>query len=66
MLFPDKQGLIPTTQWKLTTKGERWWPGETLSAAIGQSFLINHADTNCTHDSKHFSGLFGQATIVRR
>ncbi len=40
MLFPDQTGLIPTSHWKLTTKGERWWPGETLSAAIGQSFLL--------------------------
>jgi penicillin-binding protein 2 len=40
MLFPDQAGLVPTTQWKHMKKGERWWPGETLSAAIGQSFLL--------------------------
>lgn len=38
--FPEKAGLIPTNQWKLQTKGERWWPGETLSATIGQSFIL--------------------------
>jgi len=38
--FPEQQGLIPTAAWKRKYKGERWWPGETLSAAIGQSFML--------------------------
>lgn len=38
--LPEERGLVPTTTWKLTHKKERWWPGETLSAAIGQSFLL--------------------------
>lgn len=38
--FSEQTGLIPTNQWKLKTKGERWWTGETLSATIGQSFLL--------------------------
>ena len=40
LLLPEKNGLIPSTQWKRDVKGERWWPGETLSVAIGQSFLL--------------------------
>ncbi len=36
----EKSGLIPTSLWKQQTKNERWWPGETLSAVIGQSFLL--------------------------
>jgi len=40
VMLPEQVGLVPTTQWKLDTKGERWWPGETLSVAIGQSFLL--------------------------
>lgn len=40
IMFPEKTGLIPSRSWKRETKGERWWPGETLSAAIGQSFLL--------------------------
>ena len=39
IIFHEKEGLVPTSTWKLETKGERWWPGETLSVAIGQSFL---------------------------
>jgi len=38
--FPEKTGLVPSRSWKRETKGERWWPGETLSATIGQSFLL--------------------------
>lgn len=38
--FSEQSGLIPTNAWKLQTKGERWWMGETLSASIGQSFLL--------------------------
>jgi len=40
ILFPEKTGLVPSREWKKATKGEPWWPGETLSAAIGQSYLL--------------------------
>jgi penicillin-binding protein 2 len=39
-MLGDKQGLIPTAQWKQQLFGEPWWPGETLSATIGQSFIL--------------------------
>lgn len=39
-ILPEKNGLVPTNMWKLTTKKEPWWPGETLSACIGQSYLL--------------------------
>ncbi len=28
--------LVPNTEWKLKTTGQRWYPGETISVAIGQ------------------------------
>lgn len=40
ILLPERSGLVPTTAWKKQVKGEAWWPGETLSAAIGQSYLL--------------------------
>jgi len=40
IIFPEKMGLIPSREWKFDCKGERWWPGETLSVTIGQSFLL--------------------------
>jgi penicillin-binding protein 2 len=39
-LFPEKNGLIPSRVWKKEVIGERWHPGETLSAIIGQSFSL--------------------------
>lgn len=32
----EVEGLIPSSEWKLATRGERWYPGETISVAIGQ------------------------------
>lgn len=40
IIFPETSGIVPSNQWKRSTKGESWWKGETLSAAIGQSFLL--------------------------
>lgn len=40
ILFAEKEGLIPTNAWKKKVYGQRWWPGETLSAVIGQSYLL--------------------------
>jgi penicillin-binding protein 2 len=36
----ERAGLIPTTQWKLDRWGVPWQAGETLSTAIGQSFVL--------------------------
>jgi penicillin-binding protein 2 len=39
IIFAEKEGLIPDRTWKMKIKRERWWPGDTLSVAIGQSYL---------------------------
>lgn len=39
LVFSEKEGLIPNRIWKMKTKHERWWPGDTLSVSIGQSYL---------------------------
>ncbi len=38
-LVREAPGIIPTKQWKLKKKNERWYPGETLNASIGQGFV---------------------------
>jgi penicillin-binding protein 2 len=38
-LSPEKKGLIPTTTWKLKTRGRPWYLGETFNAAIGQGYV---------------------------
>lgn len=40
IIFPEKSGLMPTAKWKKTILKQSWWPGETLSATIGQSYLL--------------------------
>jgi len=37
--LPEKAGIVPSRSWKWQMKNESWWQGETLSVAIGQSFL---------------------------
>lgn len=36
----ELSGLIPTPDWKLATKGVPWYPGDTISASIGQGFML--------------------------
>ncbi len=35
----ERSGLVPSPQWKTKFKGEPWYPGETISIAIGQGYL---------------------------
>jgi penicillin-binding protein 2 len=35
----EKAGTIPDSGWKRRTFGEPWYPGETLSVAIGQGYV---------------------------
>lgn len=35
----EKAGLIPSTSWKRATFKSDWYPGETLSVAIGQGYV---------------------------
>ena len=36
----EEEGLVPTRKWKLKRWGTQWEAGETLSLAIGQTFLL--------------------------
>jgi len=37
----ETPGLVPDPGWKLATKGESWFPGDTVNLAIGQSYLLS-------------------------
>ena len=39
-LLGEKAGLVPDPQWKKEDRGEPWYPGETISVAIGQGPLL--------------------------
>jgi penicillin-binding protein 2 len=32
-------GLVPSEEWKLRVRKEKWYPGETISVAIGQGYV---------------------------
>ncbi len=36
----EKQGLVPDLDWSLRVRGSTWYPGETISVAIGQGPLL--------------------------
>ena len=35
----EETGLVPSPEWKRRTRGEPWYPGETVSVSIGQGFV---------------------------
>jgi penicillin-binding protein 2 len=39
-LGSEREGLIPSSPWKLKRFGVPWQPGETISTSIGQSFVL--------------------------
>lgn len=39
-LSAEADGLLPSRQWKLRTKGTSWYPGETLITGIGQGYML--------------------------
>ena len=52
----EKAGLIPTTEWKKRRWGVPWQGGETVSTAIGQSFVLATPVQIATFVSAVFNG----------
>ena len=38
-LSNEKAGFFPSREWKLKSRGEAWFPGETIITSIGQGFM---------------------------
>ncbi len=38
-LASEKPGLVPSSGWKLASRHEPWFPGDTISVAIGQGYV---------------------------
>lgn len=36
----ERPGVLPSTRWKREHLGKPWYPGETLSAGIGQGYML--------------------------
>jgi penicillin-binding protein 2 len=35
----ERTGIVPSTEWKQRVRQEQWYPGETISASIGQGYV---------------------------
>lgn len=36
----ERRGVLPSSRWKEAVRGQVWYPGETLSAGIGQGYML--------------------------
>ncbi|MDH3451782.1 MAG: penicillin-binding protein 2 [Gammaproteobacteria bacterium] len=36
----EPTGLVPSSEWKRRVRGAPWYPGETISAGIGQGYML--------------------------
>lgn len=36
----ERPGVLPSTRWKREARGQVWYPGETISAGIGQGYML--------------------------
>jgi penicillin-binding protein 2 len=36
----ERRGVLPSTRWKRQAMNQAWYPGETLSAGIGQGYML--------------------------
>ena len=36
----ERPGVLPSTKWKRNARATAWYPGETLSAGIGQGYML--------------------------
>jgi penicillin-binding protein 2 len=37
----ERPGVLPSTRWKREARAQPWYPGETLSAGIGQGYMLS-------------------------
>ncbi|MEO0393322.1 MAG: penicillin-binding protein 2 [Pseudomonadota bacterium] len=63
----ERPGLVPTTDWKFATLGERWQRGESLVASIGQGFMLTTPLQLAVMTARLANGGFAVTpTVVRR
>jgi penicillin-binding protein 2 len=69
----EKEGLVPTPEWKKAKMKAAWYPGETISVAIGQGPLLvtplqvaAHTAFIANRGSKIVPHLLSSATPLRR
>jgi penicillin-binding protein 2 len=74
----EKEGLVPSTEWKKKTQKAAWYPGETISVAIGQgplqvtplqvaamtALIANRGARVCPHILREGQGQTGNVKIA--
>ncbi len=60
-LAGERSGLMPSGDWKKNTIGEEWQPGENLSVAIGQGFVL----TNPLQMAVAYNAIGTEGKVVR-
>lgn len=60
-LAGERAGLMPSADWKKKTIGEEWQPGENLSVAIGQGFVL----TNPLQMAVAYNAIGTEGKVVR-
>lgn len=59
--------LIPDTEWKMRTRDEKWFPGDTANMAIGQGFIgVTPLQMACFSASVARGEVFTKPTLVHR
>ena len=63
----EKAGLVPSKQWKKKIKNEPWYPGETISASIGQGYnLVTPLQSASMISTIASGGLLVRPYLVKR
>ncbi len=63
----EADGLIPDSEWKLKKYGVPWQQGETISSAIGQSFvLVTPIQAACMISAVFNGGVLYQPRVVKK
>ncbi len=65
-IAPEKEGIIPTSQWKKQTIGDPWFLGETFITAIGQGYIsITPVQAAVMASMVANNGLFYPLTVLK-
>ena len=63
----EEEGLVPDSEWKLKKYGVPWQQGETISSAIGQSFvLVTPIQMACMISAVFNGGVLYQPRVVKK
>jgi len=62
----EKEGVVPSSKWKIRTQREKWYAGETISVAIGQGALtVTPLQLACAYGGIANGGVFMRPHVVK-